>query len=196
MWDCHSSKTRTSLVKPLCNASPETRNCRVVKPENWVSKLNIRTELELCVGSSHPKTMSELTKPSCIKITKIKNKIRTRSFSHIKEHIWCFVIEVINFNFKDNFIIAKELLVCGIIFDNCPVVSIVQTAWTINCGWQRVVVEKVNFVAVSDSDLKRVFRKALEKLVIFDNVIMFNKKKSISHAFGTGITWWTEPLIF
>ena len=47
----------------------------------------------------------------------------------------------------------------------------------VNCGCQRVVVEKVNFVAVSDSDLKRVFRKALEKLVIFDKLIMFNKKK-------------------
>ena len=72
MWGRHFSKTRPSLVKPPCNPSPETKDCRVVKPENWVSKLNIRTELGLCVGSSHPQTMSELTKPPCIKITEIK----------------------------------------------------------------------------------------------------------------------------
>ena len=63
MWGCHSSKTRPSLVKPPCHVSPNTRDCRVVRTENWVSKLNIHTELGLCVGSSHPKTMSELTKP-------------------------------------------------------------------------------------------------------------------------------------
>ena len=101
MWSRHSSKTRPSLVKPPCNASPETKDWRIVKPENWVSKLNIRTELGLCVGSSHPKTMSELTKPLCIKITN-KIKIKTKSFSHIKGFIWCFVIDVTSFNFKDN----------------------------------------------------------------------------------------------
>ena len=46
----------------------------------------------------------------------------------------------------------------------------------VNSGYQREVVEKGNFVAVSDSDLKRVFKKALEKLVIFANLIMFNMK--------------------
>ena len=46
----------------------------------------------------------------------------------------------------------------------------------VNCGYQRVAVEKRNFVAVNDSDINRVFRKALEKLVIFDNLIMFNTK--------------------
>ena len=46
----------------------------------------------------------------------------------------------------------------------------------VNCGYQRVVVEKINLVAVSDSDLKRIFRKALKKLVIFDNLFLFNTK--------------------
>ena len=46
----------------------------------------------------------------------------------------------------------------------------------INCGYQRVAVEKRNLVAVSVSDAKRVFKKALEKLVVFDNLIMFNIK--------------------
>ena len=46
----------------------------------------------------------------------------------------------------------------------------------VNSGYERVVVGKRNFVAVNDSDLKRVFRKALKKLVIFDNLILFNTK--------------------
>ena len=46
----------------------------------------------------------------------------------------------------------------------------------VNCGYQRIAVEKRNFAAVGDSDLKRVFRKALEKLVPFDNLVMFNEK--------------------
>ena len=58
----------------------------------------------------------------------------------------------------------------------------------VNCGYQRVVVEKRNFVAVSDSDLKRVFRKALEKLVIFDNLILFNTKTlEMDHQDGCGL---------
>ena len=139
-------------------------NCRFVKPENWVSKLSIRTELGLCVGLSHQKTMSKLIKPPRIKITEMKNKIKIKPLTHIEEHIWCFPIEVISFNFKSNFIIAKEQLICGIIFYDCPIVSIVQTAWMVNCGYQRVVIKKRNFVAVSDSNLKSVLRKALENL--------------------------------
>ena len=53
MWGC----------QPSYNDSLETKNCRVVKPENWVSKLNFHTDLGLYVGSSHPKIMSKLTKP-------------------------------------------------------------------------------------------------------------------------------------
>ena len=64
--------------------------------------------------------MSELTKPACIKTTAKKEK--SKFFFHKEEHI-CF-----SFNFKDNFIIARESLVCGNIFHNCPIMSIVQTA--------------------------------------------------------------------
>ena len=46
----------------------------------------------------------------------------------------------------------------------------------VNCGHQRVVGLKRNFVVLSDSDLKKVLRKALEKLVIFDKLITFNIK--------------------
>ena len=46
----------------------------------------------------------------------------------------------------------------------------------VNCGPQRVVVQIRKFVVVSDPDLKKVCRIALEKLVIFDNLITFNTK--------------------
>ena len=45
MGGCYSSKTRPSLVKPPCKASPEAKDYRFVKPENCVRKLNIHTEL-------------------------------------------------------------------------------------------------------------------------------------------------------
>ena len=97
----------------------------------WVSKLNIQTELGLLVGSLHLQTMSELTKPSCINNSREK---KLKLFSQKKEKMWCFVIELIGFNFKDNFFIARAPLVCGNIFYNCPIASIAQTAWIVNCG--------------------------------------------------------------
>ena len=45
MWDRHSLKTRPSLVKPTCNASPKTKDSRVFKPENWVSNLRWITKM-------------------------------------------------------------------------------------------------------------------------------------------------------
>ena len=47
----------------LLHCFSKTKDCSIVMPENCVSKLNFRTELGLYVGSSHPKTMSEMTKP-------------------------------------------------------------------------------------------------------------------------------------
>ena len=72
----------------------------------------------------------------------------------------------------------------------------------VDCSQQRVVVQERNFVVVSDSDRKKVFRKALEKLVIFDNLITFNTRvleigqqdgsrlnnRAIIDGFLTGIT--------
>ena len=63
-------------------------------------------------------------------------KLRTAGFLNLKIQQanaisvwnWCFIIEVIGFNFKDNFIIAREPLVCGNIFYNCPIVPIAQIA--------------------------------------------------------------------
>lgn len=46
----------------------------------------------------------------------------------------------------------------------------------INCCCQRVVVKERNFVVVNVLDLKRVFSKTLEKLVIFDNLTPYNTK--------------------
>ena len=45
----------------------------------------------------------------------------------------------------------------------------------INCCCQRVVVKERNFV-VNALDLKRVFSKTLEKLVIFDSLTPYNTK--------------------
>ena len=43
-----------------------------------------------------------------------------------------------SFNLKANFIIARESLFCGTMFYNCPIVPVAQTAWMVNCGYQRV----------------------------------------------------------
>ena len=155
----------------------------------------------LCVGLPHPNTMPKLIKLPCIKT--LTNKLKNiKSFSHKKEYLR-FVIEVIRFNLKDSFISAREPLICGIIFCSCPIVSIVQTV-------RKVVLTKISVVALSDFDLKRVFRKTLENLVNFENTITFDTKMlakdhqdwcrlnnwSIFIAFFTWITWRTEPLIF
>ena len=56
----------------------------------------------------------------------------------------------------------------------------------VDCSHQRVVVQERNFAVVSDSDRKKVFRKALEKLVIFDNLITFNTRVlEIGHQDGS-----------
>ena len=52
MWGHHSSKKRPSLTKPPYIGSPESKDCRVVKPGNWVCKLNFRLELGLYMGLS------------------------------------------------------------------------------------------------------------------------------------------------
>ena len=46
----------------------------------------------------------------------------------------------------------------------------------VDCGYERVIVKGRNFVVVSDLDLKRVFRKTLEKAIIFDNLTLINTK--------------------
>ena len=60
-------------------------------------------ELILFVGLSHPKTMSEMKKPPCIK-------------NNIKKEQICFIIEFISFNLKDNFATAREPMACCTIF--------------------------------------------------------------------------------
>lgn len=47
----------------------------------------------------------------------------------------------------------------------------------VNCGYQGVVVKESKFVVVSDLNLKRMFRKVLEKLVIYDKLTSFNTKR-------------------
>ena len=76
---------------------------------------------------------------------------------------------------KDNCMMAREPLVCGTMFYNCPMIPILQTALMINYGYQRVVVKERNFVVI-DLVLKRMFMKELQKLVIFHNLTLFNKR--------------------
>ena len=115
----------------------------------------------------------------------------------------CFLNKVTSFKLKDNFVHAIEPLAWGTMFYK---VSVVQITWMLNCGYQRVVVKERNFVVVNDLDLKRVLRKALEKLVIFSfntkTLTMDHQHKcrlnnwSIFEAFFKEITWRTEPFIF
>ena len=83
---------------PPCNPSPESKDCRVVKPENWVGEFDIVTKLGLYVRSSHLNTMSEMTNPFSQKQQKNRVLNYDEIIYHKKEHIWCFVSEVIRFN--------------------------------------------------------------------------------------------------
>ena len=80
------------LLKLKTAPSPETKNCRVVKLENWVSEFNILTELGLYVGSSHPNTMSEMTKFFFIKATnKTSFELRRNHLSQKRAHMmFCY----------------------------------------------------------------------------------------------------------
>ena len=54
---------KTMLGQAPLHFFSETKDCRVVMPENWGSELSSRTGVGLYVGPSHPKTLSEMTKP-------------------------------------------------------------------------------------------------------------------------------------
>ena len=68
-------------------------------PENWVSKLNSCTGLELYVGSSHPKTMSEMTKPPCKKILLVD--LGKKLHFSVKENAWGAIVRIIFFNIRN-----------------------------------------------------------------------------------------------
>ena len=87
MWVRHSSKTRPCLVQSPCNTSLTTKDYRIVKPENWVRKINFCTELGLYVVSSHPKTISRLTKPLC-KVGVWKKKKKRTTTKKNRGYIW------------------------------------------------------------------------------------------------------------
>ena len=53
---------KTTLGQAPLHCFSEIKDCRVVMPENRVSKLSSPTGLGLYVGLSHPKAMSEMTK--------------------------------------------------------------------------------------------------------------------------------------
>ena len=131
MWGHHSSKTRPSLTKPPSIGSPESKDCRVVKPGNRVCKLNFCLELALYMGLSRPKTMSELTKPPCINTT---GKKKTLNYFPTKKNTFdVLLLKYLVLIWKTT-LSLQEPFICGLIFSNCPIVSVVQTAWIVNCG--------------------------------------------------------------
>ena len=117
-------------------SSLATKDCWVVTPENWVSKQILFTELGLYVRLSHPKAMSRLKKVSCkvgiskkpklhVRSSLLKDKTKfdkaplykhyrkekdTKLFSHKKEHIWCFVVEVVSLIWKTTLSLQKNHL--------------------------------------------------------------------------------------
>ena len=115
----------------------KTKDCRVVKPENWVSELNSRTGLGLYLGSSHPKTMSEMTKTPLQKKKKT-SKFLVDSGKHsnfsVKKDVWCNIVERPFFNIKNQFVIARIPRRWVQVLDKSPIMTPIQSAWMVNCG--------------------------------------------------------------
>ena len=85
----------------------KTKNCRVVMPENWVSKLISHTGLWLYVGPSHPDTLSEMTKTPC-KTMKIFGRSWGKNLKFpVKKDVWCSTVDIIFFNIKSRLAIAR-----------------------------------------------------------------------------------------
>ena len=68
-------------------------------PENWVSKLNFRTELGLYVGSSHPKTMSEMTKPPLERDIVVDPG--KKLYFAVKEKVWGGIVQITFLNIRN-----------------------------------------------------------------------------------------------
>ena len=89
----------------------ETKDWRVAKPEHCMIKLNSHRGLGLYVGPSHPKTMSEMTKPLCKerKMSKLFYLVDPGEHSNFsaKKDVWCNIVERPFFNIQNQFVIAR-----------------------------------------------------------------------------------------
>ena len=105
----------------------ETKDCRVVMPENRVSKLNCCTGLVLKVGSSHPKT-SEMTKPPC-KNMKIFGRSWEKKLNFAgKNDVWCSIVDIIFFNIKKSLVIVRVPSRGAYVLNKSPVMTSIQSA--------------------------------------------------------------------
>ena len=98
---------KTMLGQASLHCFSKTKDCKVVMPENWVSKLNSRTGLGLYVGSSHPKTLSEMTKPTCKTMETFGRSWEKNLNFAVKKDVWCSIVDIIFFNIKNWLVIAR-----------------------------------------------------------------------------------------
>ena len=63
------------------------------------------------MGQSHPKTMSEMTKPLCKEKKTSKNFFLVDPGAHsnfsVKKDVWCNIVERPFFNIQNQFVIAR-----------------------------------------------------------------------------------------
>ena len=127
---------KTVLDRAPLQCFYETKDCRVVKPENWVSRLNSRTGLGLYVWS--PKTMSEMTKLPCGKKKKKNVKIFSRFWETFKlfckKGCMCSIVERPFFSIKNQFVTARLPRRWVQALDKSPIMTPIQSGWMVNSG--------------------------------------------------------------
>ena len=130
---------KTMLDRAPLQCFSKTKDCRFVKPENWVSKLNSRTGLGLYVGSSHPKTLSEMTKSACKKeksncrIFFLVDSGQHSNFS-VKKYVWCSIAEKPFFNITNQFVIERVPRRWVQVLEKSPIMTPIQSAWINKSG--------------------------------------------------------------
>ena len=136
----------------LCQAPlhcfSKTKDCRVVVPENSVSKSNSHTGLGLYVGMSHPKTCLKCQnchgRPSKYLVDPGKNS----NFA-VKKDVWFSIVDIDFFNFKNWLVTARVPSRRVEVLAKYPVTAPIQSARMVDSGNQRILVCKRNFIFYS-----------------------------------------------
>ena len=100
----------------------KTKDCRFVKPENWVSKLNSHTGLGLYVGH-HTQRQCPKRQNSLAKLWKFLEDPNEHLNFAVKKDVWCSIVDRIFFNIKNHFLIARV---------PSPIMTSIQSAWMVN----------------------------------------------------------------
>ena len=142
---------KTMLSQAHLHCFFETKDYRVEKPENWVSKLNSCIGLGLYVGSSHAKTKSEMTKPS-----RKNMKVDGRSWGIFKlcckkGYIWCSIEGIKILKLLKNLILIKNF---KLVFENHTKFSF----FSLKC--QR------SFILSCNLESKQTIRKVYERGIL------------------------------